>query len=224
MAEEFNALLQNGTWSLVPPPPQANMVGSTWKFRIKYLADGSIDRYKARLVAQGFRQQPGIDYHETLSPVVKPSTIRLVLSLTHSSSWDIRQLDVKMHSYMVTCRRKLLERGSLDSTLSFTPFGLPLVQLTPHSLFIQKYISDVLTRFGLAYSAAVKMPLPSRSNLSLTDGELLGDPTEYRSMVGALQSSDLQITACTDADWASCLDARRSTTGYAVFVGPNLIS
>ncbi|PKI60943.1 hypothetical protein CRG98_018649 [Punica granatum] len=58
MAEEFNALLQNGTWSLVPPPPQANMVGSTWKFRIKYLADGSIDRYKARLVAQGFRQQP----------------------------------------------------------------------------------------------------------------------------------------------------------------------
>ncbi|PKI79343.1 hypothetical protein CRG98_000288 [Punica granatum] len=72
MVEEFNALLQNGTWSLVLPPPQANVVGSTWKFRIKYRADGSIDRYKARLVAQGFHQQSGKPV--TSQPVRAPNS------------------------------------------------------------------------------------------------------------------------------------------------------
>lgn len=72
-----------------------NLVGCKWVYRIKYNSDGSIERYKACLVAQGFHQQPGIDYHETFSPVVRPTTVRLVLSLAVSFSWSIRQLNVK---------------------------------------------------------------------------------------------------------------------------------
>jgi hypothetical protein len=91
---EFDALLSNDTWTLVPPTSDMNVVGCKWVFRLKRKADGSIDRHKARLVAKGFHQQPGIDFGETYSPVVKPTTICLVLSLAISAGWLVRQIDV----------------------------------------------------------------------------------------------------------------------------------
>jgi hypothetical protein len=87
---EFDALLKNGIWSLVPSSPVMNIVGSKWVFRIKRKADGTIERYKARLVAKGFHQQPRIDFAETYSLVVKPITIRTVLPIVVSAGWDIR--------------------------------------------------------------------------------------------------------------------------------------
>lgn len=90
---EFNALLHNYTWELVPRTNQ-NIIGCKWIFRIKRKADGTIDKYKARLVAKGFHQQFGKDYFETFSPVTKPVTIRTVLSIALSKGWPLRQLDV----------------------------------------------------------------------------------------------------------------------------------
>jgi hypothetical protein len=84
MNQEFDTLLKNGTWSLVSPSSSMNIVGCKWVFfffRIKRKADGSIERYRARLVGKGFHQQPIIDFSETYSPVIKPITIRTVLSL-----------------------------------------------------------------------------------------------------------------------------------------------
>lgn len=95
MEEEYNALLANRTWDLVPRPPVVNVVTGKWIFRHKFQADGSLDRYKARWVLHGFTQRPGIDFDETFSPVVKPATVRTVLSLAVSKDWPIHQLDVK---------------------------------------------------------------------------------------------------------------------------------
>lgn len=94
MTEEFLALLRNNTWTLTLLPPGKNLIVCTWIFRIKKQADGSIARHKARLVAQGFSQEPGFDFHETFSPVVKPTTIRLILSIAVTMGWKITHLDV----------------------------------------------------------------------------------------------------------------------------------
>ena len=94
MSSELTALMQHNTWQLVPPPPNCNVVGCKWVFRIKRHVDGSVDRFKARLVAKGFNQRPGLDYTETFSLVVKPVTIRIVLTLAVMNGWSLRQLDV----------------------------------------------------------------------------------------------------------------------------------
>ncbi|KAL9259759.1 Retrovirus-related Pol polyprotein from transposon RE1-like protein [Drosera capensis] len=71
------------------------MVGCRWVYKIKYNSDGSVERYKARLVTLGNHQREGLDFQETFCPVVKPTTVRLVLSLAVSFQWVVRQLDVK---------------------------------------------------------------------------------------------------------------------------------
>lgn len=81
MSAEFDALTINHTWDLVPPQELQNVIGCKWVFTIKYLANGDLERYKSRLVAKGFHQQYGVDYLETFSPVIKSTTIRLVLEV-----------------------------------------------------------------------------------------------------------------------------------------------
>ncbi|CAH9080265.1 unnamed protein product [Cuscuta europaea] len=93
MQEEFDALKRNNTWELVPRNAQ-HPISCKWLFRIKRNPDGSIARYKARLVARGFLQQPGKDYFETFSPVTKPATVCIILSLALANNWPLRQLDV----------------------------------------------------------------------------------------------------------------------------------
>ncbi|OMO94717.1 Integrase, catalytic core [Corchorus capsularis] len=94
MSDEVNALLRNGTWKLVPSTPSQNVIGCKWIFKVKRNSDGSISRYKARLVAKGFNQRPGVDFQETFSPVVKPTTIRIILSIATQRKWMVLQLDV----------------------------------------------------------------------------------------------------------------------------------
>ena len=103
MDEEFSALQRQKTWSLVPTPSDVNLVGCKWVYKLKLHSDGSIARYKARLVAKGFHQQVGIDYTETFSPVVKPTIVRLVLSIVVSFHWPLRPLDISnafLHGFM----------------------------------------------------------------------------------------------------------------------------
>ena len=86
--------MKNNTWVLLPYKVAMNIVDNKWVFRVKRNSDGTIQRYKAQLVAMGFWQTPGVYYFETFIPVVKASTIRVVLTLVVTNNWDIQLLDV----------------------------------------------------------------------------------------------------------------------------------
>ncbi|PNX71029.1 retrovirus-related Pol polyprotein from transposon TNT 1-94, partial [Trifolium pratense] len=94
MKEEYEALLRNNTWQLVPSPSHKQPIGCKWVFRVKENPDGIIQKYKARLVAKGFHQRAGTDFTETFSPVVKPVTVRTVLTIAVTNKWPIQQIDV----------------------------------------------------------------------------------------------------------------------------------
>lgn len=94
MQTEFTALQNNKTWTIVPLPPNRKAIECKWVFRVKENVDGTMDKYKARLVAKGFHQIHRKDFHETFSPVVKPDTIRIILTLALTYKWPIHQLDV----------------------------------------------------------------------------------------------------------------------------------
>jgi len=94
MAKEMAALKQMGTWVLQELPKGQRTVTCKWVFRIKRKADGSVDRYKARLVARGFTQEYGLNYYETFAPVAKHATIRMILGLAAHHDWELHQMDV----------------------------------------------------------------------------------------------------------------------------------
>jgi Reverse transcriptase (RNA-dependent DNA polymerase) len=85
MVSELDALAKNGTWQLVDPPLDGNIVGCNWLFMIKMKAD-AVERFKVRLVAKGYTPKEGLDYFETFSSIVKPTTIRVVLIIGHKAS------------------------------------------------------------------------------------------------------------------------------------------
>lgn len=91
----MNALHQNQTWILLPRTTSMNVIGCRWIFKTKLNSDGSLERLKARLVANGYNQREGIDFTETFSPVIKPTTIQTILTVSTVKGWSLRQLDVK---------------------------------------------------------------------------------------------------------------------------------
>ena len=95
MTAEYESLIKNKTWTLVPLPLRKNLIGCKWVYKTKFVAEGQIEKYKASLVEKGFNQQEGIDYNETFSPIAKMNTIRTILSLVASYKWEINQMDVK---------------------------------------------------------------------------------------------------------------------------------
>eukprot|EP00268_Persea_americana_P046415 TRINITY_DN47812_c0_g1_i1.p1 TRINITY_DN47812_c0_g1~~TRINITY_DN47812_c0_g1_i1.p1 ORF type:complete len:104 (+),score=22.25 TRINITY_DN47812_c0_g1_i1:176-487(+) len=95
MQEELDALKENHTWDVVPCPNSVKPIGCKWAYSIELNSDGSLARYKARLVTLGNRQENGIDHEETFAPVAKMTCVRTILAIAASHSWPLYQMDMK---------------------------------------------------------------------------------------------------------------------------------
>jgi hypothetical protein len=95
MTEEYQSIIKNDVWEIVPRPKSKDVVSSKWLFKVKHAADGSIEKYKARFVACGFSQKEGIDYEETFAPVARYTSIRTITALATKMKCKLHQMDVK---------------------------------------------------------------------------------------------------------------------------------
>ncbi|KAG8499958.1 hypothetical protein CXB51_006541 [Gossypium anomalum] len=275
---EFDALSANSTWTLVPLPPGRKVNGCKWLFKVKRHPDGTTDRRKARLVAKGYSQALGCDFKETFSPVVKPATIRLILSVAVSKGWTLRQVDVNNaflngdlkdetcpNGERLVCRLTKALYGlrqaprawfdklkgfliSTGFTLSKFDASLFMRVMTTSTLYVLVYVDDIIVTGNLPDSIDVfvrqlhcEFSLKDMRDLHYflgieDDGDRLSDPTEYRSLAGALQYivltrpdityavNRLSLVGYADANWGLDVDDRWSTTGYCVFYGQTPVS
>ena len=134
---EFDSLNNNDTWDLVDLPPGKTVVGCKWVLKTKRNSDGSIEKYKARLVAQGYSQIYGIDYDEVFAPVVKYSSIRSLLALAKEFNLEVHQMDV-WSAYL---------NGNLEKELYMKQPEGYIDKQRPDNVCI--YLKEILKRFGM---------------------------------------------------------------------------
>ena len=94
MKQEIAALESNGTWEIMSLPLGRKAIGFKWVFKIKYKANVEVDRFKARHVEKGYNQTEGIDYRETVSPVVKMVIVRSIIAIAAAENWKIFHMDI----------------------------------------------------------------------------------------------------------------------------------
>jgi hypothetical protein len=95
MTKEYQSIIKNDVWEIVPRPKNKDVVSSKWIYKIKHAANESIEKHKARFVACGFSQKEGIDYEERFSPVARYTSIRTIIALAAKMKWKLHQMDVK---------------------------------------------------------------------------------------------------------------------------------
>ena len=94
--EEYQSIMKNDVWEIVPRLKGKSVVTSRWLYKIKHGADGSIEKYKVRFVARGFSQKEGVDYDETFAPVARYTSIRSIIAIASTMGWKLHQMDVNI--------------------------------------------------------------------------------------------------------------------------------
>ena len=93
--DEYHSIMKNDVWEIVLRPEGKSMVTSRWLYKLKHVADGSVEKYKARFVAREFSQVEGVDYDETFASVTRYTSIGALISIAAEMGWKINQMDVK---------------------------------------------------------------------------------------------------------------------------------
>nr|GEW74089.1 putative ribonuclease H-like domain-containing protein [Tanacetum cinerariifolium] len=198
MEEEIKALIKNNMWEKRVLPPGKKTVRYRWVVTIKYKLDGTIERYKVRLVAKGYTQTYGIDYSETFSPVAKINTMRVFIFVAANKGWPLHQFDVK-NAFL---HEELKEEIYMEAPHGFTnSFGEREVCLLKKSLYGLKQSHRAwFGRFTLAMKHyGFRQILRIIRYLKGTAGH------------GVLfkQNGHLETQLYTDADWARDKGDRR---------------
>ncbi|KAL6324735.1 hypothetical protein AAG906_017075 [Vitis piasezkii] len=155
-----------------------NVVGNKWVYKVKQTSTGEVDRFKARLVALGFAQEEGIDFTEAFSPVIKPSTVWVLLTLSIQFDWEIRQLDVS-NTFLHWI---LLEDVYMEQPKGYRSFS--------HWSLIQKLLIEFKMKdLGpLGYFLGIQASRDS-SGLHLRQSKYIGDLLHRTKMAGAKPAS-----------------------------------
>ncbi|KAL5569300.1 hypothetical protein UlMin_025875 [Ulmus minor] len=212
MQEELNQFERNDVWELVPRPKDQTVIGTKWVFRNKVDESGVVTRNKARLVAQGYNQEEGIDYEETFAPVARLESIRMLLAFACFKDFILFQMDVKS----AFLNGFIIEEVYVEQPPGFTSFDFPnhlnyflglQIKQSKEGIFLNqsKYIRDLLNRFGMKYSKAASTPMSPTIKLDKDENGKSVDITKYRGMIGAL----LYLTSSRpDIMFSVCLCAR----------------
>jgi hypothetical protein len=94
MLEEYDSIMHNDVWEVVPRPVGKSVVTSRWLYKTKYATNASIEKHKARFVVRGFSQVEGVDYDETFAPIARYTSIRSIIAIATEMGWRIHQMNL----------------------------------------------------------------------------------------------------------------------------------
>ncbi|KAK1626254.1 hypothetical protein QYE76_000569 [Lolium multiflorum] len=241
MEEEFQALQKNNTWRLVPPVSGVNVIDSKWVFKVKKHADGSIERYKARLVAKGFKQSSSDSAIDRLLSALSGvfalkdlGTLHYFLGLEVSRS--SAGLSLTQHKYsldllhragMLECKHASTPMSATDRLSAFDGDPLASEEATEYRSIVGGLQYLTITRPDISFAVnrvCQFLHAPRTTHWSAVKRILRYIRLTASYGLHLHSASSLGLSAFSDADWAGNPDDRRSTGGYAVFFGPNLIA
>ncbi|GJX18556.1 zinc finger, CCHC-type containing protein [Tanacetum coccineum] len=230
--DEMDSIIGNNTWVLADLPTGCKPLGCKWIFKRKLKVDGTIEKFKARLVIQGFKQKSGIDYFDTYTPVARISTIRLLIAMASIHSLIIHQMDVKT----AFLNDDLDEEVYMNQPQGFIMTGNEnKVDLTKEFLSSRFSIKDI----GEADVILVSTPMDTCEKLMPNNGHTVSQ-LEYSRVIGCL----MYAMTCTRPDiafavgklsrhtsnpstqhcWISNTEDNSSTSGWVFLLGGGAVS
>nr|GEV17816.1 retrovirus-related Pol polyprotein from transposon TNT 1-94 [Tanacetum cinerariifolium] len=237
MQEEIHEFERLKVWELVSCPDKVFLIKLKWIYKVKTHEFGGVLKNKARIVAQGFRQEEGIDFEESFAPIARIEAIRIFVANAAHKNMTIFQIDVKtaflngelkeevqwiQHSSHEKQERLITEKSKLDEDVQGKP-----VDATQYRCMIGSLMHLTSSRPSLIYDAY----LCARYQAKPTEKHLNAVKRIFRYLKGTInmglwysKDTSMSLTAYADADHAGCQDTRRSTSGSAQFLGDKLVS